>query len=561
MKNLPFIIQKFVFRQGNAVEIVDRDDAGGPEVSIPGYFVMSSAPPNIEEAEESRPEVIEQADRYIQEIADGLYRTMSKAPDQSGDLVITVHGYNTSRGSVENWYKDIFKYVNRHDETLCNKGNCVFIGYRWPSENMALGNLKEVRDAFLAMPPLPRDLLVTGAFCALILFVFEFFPFSESLWGFLIGLVLVLLTVLGTLMLALMVLRLVVYFRDRYRADNFGVLDLVELLRQLDCAVVERTMAEQYPNSAPGQYDINMRRAREYWQKRPDYKIKLSFIGHSMGGFVVTNVIRILSDVFDSRSIDKQPPPEVGDVFRLERLVLASPDIPVLTIISSRANFLASSLRRFSESYLFSSEGDIALRIASTAANYIAFPSRTQSRGYRLGNVALQNKFDSKRDYGIINLQALDHDFPDTIAHWGGYCQLRTQKVLETLFLTYKRFQKRGVVTLADSICATQSSMAIAKVLPLLTFLPTLTAPIMLIANTIPKTSTCSEKTVGILTRAKTKKVLSPWDYLLLTLDYGTGKRDVHGGYFEGEFSRKLLYRLAFIGISGLLKLSQCRPA
>ncbi|NJL46158.1 MAG: hypothetical protein HC922_11540 [Leptolyngbyaceae cyanobacterium SM2_3_12] len=105
---------------------------------------------------------------------------------------------------------------------------------------------------------------------------------------------------------------------------------------------------------------------------------------------MVTNVIRILSDVFDSRSIEHQPTSDVGDVYCLERLVLASPDIPVLTIISNRANFLASSLRRFSESYLFCSEGDIALRIASTAANYIAFPSRTQSRGYRLGNVALQ---------------------------------------------------------------------------------------------------------------------------------------------------------------------------
>jgi pimeloyl-ACP methyl ester carboxylesterase len=557
MKNLPFIIQKFVFRQGNAVEIVDRDDAGGPEVSIPGYFVMSSAPPNIEEAEESRPEVIEQADRYIQEIADGLYRTMSKAPDQSGDLVITVHGYNTSRGSVENWYKDIFKYVNRHDETLCNKGNCVFIGYRWPSENMALGNLKEVRDAFLAMPPLPRDLLVTGAFCALILFVFEFFPFSESLWGFLIGLVLVLLTVLGTLMLALMVLRLVVYFRDRYRADNFGVLDLVELLRQLDCAVVERTMAEQYPNSAPGQYDINMRRAREYWQKRPDYKIKLSFIGHSMGGFVVTNVIRILSDVFDSRSIDKQPPPEVGDVFRLERLILASPDIPVLTIISSRANFLASSLRRFSESYLFSSEGDIALRIASTAANYIAFPSRTQSRGYRLGNVALQNQYDSHRDYGIINLESLDHDFPDKLPI-GAAIANSEPKILESLFLTYKRFQKRGVVTLADLFV--QQSNGNRESVTVADFFTYFDCTDYYDIKYNPQTSTCSEKPVGILTRAKTKKVLTPWDYLMLTLDYGMGKRDVHGGYFEGEFSRQLLYRLAFLGFGDYLTTLNAEP-
>ncbi|NJR51228.1 MAG: hypothetical protein HC780_18285 [Leptolyngbyaceae cyanobacterium CSU_1_3] len=32
-------------------------------------------------------------------------------------------------------------------------------------------------------------------------------------------------------------------------------------------------------------------------------RIRLSFIGHSMGAFVVTNAVRILSDVFDPGSI------------------------------------------------------------------------------------------------------------------------------------------------------------------------------------------------------------------------------------------------------------------
>jgi hypothetical protein len=162
MKTLPFIVQKLAFQQNNVVEIVNIDAAAEPEAKIPGYFVMSNAPPNIEEAKESAPEVLEQATRGIEEIANHLHRMLTTAPDQGVDLIITVHGYNTSRGSVETWYKDIFKYINRDDQAIAQMGNRVFIGYRWPSENVALGNFPEVWAAFRALPPLPRDLLATG---------------------------------------------------------------------------------------------------------------------------------------------------------------------------------------------------------------------------------------------------------------------------------------------------------------------------------------------------------------------------------------------------------------
>jgi len=135
-------------------------------------------------------------------------------------------------------------------------------------------------------------------------------------------------------------LRLAVYFRDGYRATNYGVPDLVEVIRQLDRKVTEKA------ESRGGE---------------PEYKnpVKLSFIGHSMGGFVVTNVVRILSDVFsppqdprrtepDYISVDqfaaekgyerdqgslnagnagKVSTPEIGKAFILARLVLVSPDI------------------------------------------------------------------------------------------------------------------------------------------------------------------------------------------------------------------------------------------
>ncbi len=552
MKQLPFIVEKFVFVDESVAKIVPLDDTSGVEGKIPGYFVMSSAPPNIEDAEESSDRIQQQALQGISDIADHLHRMMN-TPSGEAELVITVHGYNTSLEGVQAWYKSIFKYVNRHDPTVSNTPNRLFVGYRWPSENVALSQPSEVIKALAALPPLPRDLLMTGVVCAVGLLVLELFLlFETSIWGFLVTLVLVLFFTLGMLMLALVVMRLVVYFRDNYRADNFGVLDLVELLRQVDQAVVKRTAAELFPQAkTEHEQQEALIKAREYWQqKRQKKRVKLSFIGHSMGGFVVTNVIRILSDVFDSRSIDKQPPSDVGDVYRLERLILASPDIPVLTIVSSRANFLSSSLRRFSESYLFCNEGDIALRIASTAANYIAFPSRTQARGYRLGNVALQNKTGSVNDYGLVNLDSLDHDFPVELSVGEAIARSKIN-VMDNLFLTYERFQARGVVTLADLFkVQAQRDTGRATVADFFTYFDC--TDYTDVKYDLLK-DTCSPQPVGILTRALGRSVLKPWDYFQLTLDYGSGKRDVHGGYFEGQFSQQLLYRLAFLGFSGYL--------
>ncbi len=80
-------------------------------------------------------------------------------------------------------------------------------------------------------------------------------------------------------------------------------------------------------------------------------------------------------------------------------LVLASPDIPAEALLSNRANFLASSLRRFREAYLFSNEGDEVLRQISTMANYFSFPTKSWKFGYRLGNVEILSS-----DYGVIQV-------------------------------------------------------------------------------------------------------------------------------------------------------------
>lgn len=305
MKQFPFTIQKFVFEQENQAAIVDVDDTTGVEGRIPGYFVMSSAPPNIEDAKEASEDIQRQAAQGISEIAGHLHTMMGTTADGCAELVITVHGYNTSRDGVEAWYKNIFKTINCNDSAIMADPNRVFIGYRWPSENVALGQPAKIWEALGALPPLPRDLLLTGGVCALALLIFELFLlFETSVWGVVLSLGLLLLLTLGLLMAALVVLRLVVYFRDSYRADNFGVLDLVELLRQVDQAIVQCTAETLFPQAnSDRERQQALAKARDYWARRTDNKVKLSFIGHSMGGFVVTNVIRILSDVFDSRSV------------------------------------------------------------------------------------------------------------------------------------------------------------------------------------------------------------------------------------------------------------------
>jgi hypothetical protein len=49
------------------------------------------------------------------------------------------------------------------------------------------------------------------------------------------------------------------------------------------------------------------------------------------------------------------------------------------------------------EVHVFTNEGDLALRLASTAANYFSFPARSRLSGYRLGNLTLKH-FRNARD-------------------------------------------------------------------------------------------------------------------------------------------------------------------
>ena len=69
------------------------------------------------------------------------------------------------------------------------------------------------------------------------------------------------------------ILRIAVYFRDGYRATSYGVPDLVEIIQQIDKKYLEK---EPKTKNDDGQLK----------------RVELSFIGHSMGAYVVTGAVR-----------------------------------------------------------------------------------------------------------------------------------------------------------------------------------------------------------------------------------------------------------------------------
>ena len=204
---------------------------------------------------------------------------------------------------------------------------------------------------------------------------FRDWQYLSWLWNGTTAHVLIMLgwTIAG-LVLAAALLRTIVYFRDNYRAANYGVPDLIQIIRAIDGQIKIIDGGKERPRAN---------------------RVQLSFIGHSMGGFVVTNAIRTLSDLFTTTvsHIDddynpqkgEKPSPDIGHAFKLMRFVLVSPDIPAEALLSTRGNFLASALRRFDEAYLFSNEGDAVLRQISTLANYFVFPTKSCDYGLPAG--------------------------------------------------------------------------------------------------------------------------------------------------------------------------------
>ena len=104
---------------------------------------------------------------------------------------------------------------------------------------------------------------------------------------------------------------------------------------------------------------------------------------------MVVNSLRILSDRFGKDDYLKQDNSGIGDYLKLDKLILAAPDIPLEFLRSGRNNYVRSAILRCDKIYLFSSDRDTILRYLSTLINWFVEPSLEMS-ALRLGNVYLR---------------------------------------------------------------------------------------------------------------------------------------------------------------------------
>jgi hypothetical protein len=263
-----------------------------------------------------------------------------------------------------------------------------------------------------------------------------------------------------------------------------------------------------------------------------------------MGCFVVTNTIRILSEVFDDRAIEGNYTSEIGNVFCLERLVLVAPDIPVETIMPRRANFLRASLHRCKEAYVFCNEGDLALRLASTVANYFSFPAKDRKGGYRLGNITA--KWAKNQPYGIINLTG---DPQNPVALPFDHLELRAFDGANPLASIRPRetISKETQITLEAKSYTPQSNI----ITDWFTYFDC--TDYKDYKGTPNRANQCDAETLEcIVSIARGKSILNLMDYLVLCF---CSSINTHGGYFDGVLSQRLIYDLAFLGFQERLQL------
>ena len=498
-------------------------------LKIPTYFIESTARDNVDDPAyppENLPpplKPIKDSNDAVRDIA----KILAKGPHPN--LVVMVHGFNNPYPVALEMYRTAAIAIHRDDKIKGGEG-LVCVGYRWPSESMGM----PWRGTWDAMPTFATWLFNIGTVLAVVPFLVfyllpylpdtrhwwidPFFPFRYPVFDHVVTMIGL---TLGGLVLTAALLRVIVYFRDSYRAANYGAPDLVQIIRAIDTEL----------GKLPGRGKQN--------------DVQLSFIGHSMGGFVVTNALRVLSNVFERpvsalNSYGAYPSPDdedaaagrhrnIGNAFVLKRFVLASPDIPAETLLSNRGNFLASMLSHFEEAYLFSNEGDEVLRQISTLANYFTFPTKSQNYGFRLGNVEILSS-----GFGLIAPEP-GEDFLSLLRVGN-----RTISELDVA-LERTRVQQLGA--------AAASTHRRKPPLPeRFTYFD---------CTDYVDTDNAGDPPTGLLTFAKNDKRHNPrgrmrWhSHLHLLFTYLVSQKpNVHAGYFEGLFSQQLIYRLACLGFA-----------
>jgi hypothetical protein len=584
--NTPSTI-KFPLFQINEVQNADP-------IKVLGYYVASTAKINVEDPR--LPSAIDPSPT-LQTIAN--YLVASSNPE----ITISIHGYATSHQPARERTDKIYHYAQQ----ICEPQSHVLLGYLWPSENPIQDDsqslnppasvLQKIQYALQALPTaligtFITTLLLVGVTLALILGVAG----QGGIMGYLlmgilpaiaallllklgdaekllpvlpigIGIAAVFLTWLSrqpwqqvilslglilfgfgfTLIFTLVGLRLVTYFRDQYRATNYAVLDMVELIRQLDRAIL---LAGHHRGVQTENWKLTPRPETESARLNHRQRVKLNFLGHSMGCFVATQAIRILSDVFDPQATEGNPDSKLGKTLSLGRLVLAAADISTESIMPGRSNVLQSALRRCEEAYLFTNEGDLALRLASTAANYFSFPSRSRFFGYRLGNVTAQHFKDKyqrqnhhldESQYGIVNWVTTSPAEPEL------------RPLYDTLELRSSNQEHRNLQELnslplrhSDEPFSPESLVNCFTVFDCTDYRDYKLDP-----GVLPPSNMALRP---IVSHALRKAALNLVNYLRLSIDFFLTQRiDTHGGYFQGQFSQRLMYELTFLGFEPLL--------
>jgi hypothetical protein len=311
-------------------------------------------------------------------------------------LTLRTHGYSTPAQNFYNLLAHEAEALNSLDSatnTPTLRETHFYIGYQWPSEQPIISPGLWID--YRAYPGIVlKFLLVLAILAGIVSTLLQIILLALStssikwIWAF--------LTVFALWLLVFLLLRIVVYQRDRNRAIHYGAPDLAEFLWRLDYAI------SQPKNWAPNPHEI---------KKNKNRLLKVNLIGHSMGALVMVNMLRVLSDRFgkddtnplmpDSTASEDADADKIGTHFRLDNLILTSPDIPLEFLREGRNNYVRSAMRRCRRIYLMSSDRDTVLRYLATLINWIGEPS-IQMAGLRLGNVFLkktQNTQDTLRPY------------------------------------------------------------------------------------------------------------------------------------------------------------------
>ncbi|MEY4352785.1 MAG: hypothetical protein RLZZ609_1026 [Cyanobacteriota bacterium] len=513
-----------------------RPDLPSPQ-GPSGYLVSSTAPENVEDylpaslarswqkATGREGEIDGQNASILKEIADKLSGTNA----HEREILIAVHGFSTDAPSAIGWYQQIYDYARCHP--LLKSRETIFIGYRWPSEKTVF-SLERIKFAWQALPNLPKGIFllgltvgiaalslllsrsILGAFTRVSSHLEQWIPglvagvpwahVLATVLGALTGFLAIVLPLLAAFVLALVLQRLVVYFRDVFRANYFATPDLVELVQLLSAELESRGIEG----------------------------VKLSFLAHSLGCGVTTNAIRIMVDAFPSQDpAARKSISQISSSLSLGRLLLVAPDIPIESVIPRRSNVLVSSVERISECHVFTNEGDLALRLASTAANFFSFPARSIYSGYRLGNLTARH-FANEHDrhgifqrisYGII--PPMDgSDLP------ASKLELRASNA-EHRNLAEPPFGPwfdRSETGLTNRMSYYDCTDYIDRLAP-------------------------HEPSRGLLTAARSLRAINILGYASLLKAYICGEVDTHGGYFKGPACKELIYVLAFVGFDALV--------